>query len=159
MDPGSDQAVFLAAEDARFYEHEGLNYIGMLRAIVKNLRARRTYSARGKHDYSAGREEPLAVTRSHLRAQDPRNHLGATFEQSLSKDEILALYLNHIYLGHGRYGVEEAARYYFGKHASELDLSESAALAGMVAAPERISPRRDMNRALERRRFVLQQMQ
>src|SRR5690606_15597158 len=79
-------------------------------------------------------------------------------EQSLSKDDILWLYLNHIYLGHGRHGIEEAARYYFGKHASELMLDEAATLAGLVASPERYSPRKNPQLALKRRRFVLDQM-
>ncbi len=78
--------------------------------------------------------------------------------QKLTKDEIFGLYLNHIYLGHGRYGLEEAARYYYGKKARELDLEEAATLAGLVAAPERYSPRRDETRSLARRHFVLDQM-
>jgi penicillin-binding protein 1A len=84
--------------------------------------------------------------------------LARRLEQSLTKDEIFGLYLNHIYLGHGRYGIEEAARYYFAKKARELDLEEAATLAGLVAAPERYSPRHDAGRALARRRFVLDQM-
>ena len=156
--PAQTKLCFLAAEDARFYEHEGLNYIGMLRAIVKNLRARHTVQGGSTITQQVVKNLWLSPDRTFAR-KIRETILARRLEQSLSKDEILALYLNHIYLGHGRYGVEEAARYYFGKHASELDLSESAALAGLVAAPERISPRRDMNRALERRRFVLQQMQ
>ena len=156
--PAQTKLCFLAAEDARFYEHEGLNYIGMLRAIVKNLRARHTVQGGSTITQQVVKNLWLSPDRTFAR-KIRETILARRLEQSLSKDEILALYLNHIYLGHGRYGVEEAARYYFGKHASELDLSESAALAGMVAAPERISPRRDMNRALDRRRFVLQQMQ
>ena len=65
-------------------------------------------------------------------------------EHELSKDEILSLYLNQIYLGHGRYGVEEASRYYFGKRVRELDVAEAATLSGLVASPERYSPRRDV---------------
>jgi len=156
--PAHTKLSFLAAEDARFYEHEGLNYFGMLRAIAKNLRARHTRQGGSTITQQVVKNLWLSPDRTFAR-KIRETILARRLEQSLSKDEILGLYLNHIYLGHGRYGVEEAARYYFGKHASELDLSESAALAGMVAAPERFSPRRDMNRALERRRFVLTQMQ
>jgi penicillin-binding protein 1A len=155
--PAHTKLSFLAAEDARFYEHEGLNYVGMLRAIVKNLRAGHTVQGGSTITQQVVKNLWLSPDRTFAR-KIRETILARRLEQSLSKDEILGLYLNHIYLGHGRYGVEEAARYYFGKHASELDLSESAALAGLVAAPERFSPRRDMNRALERRRFVLMQM-
>jgi penicillin-binding protein 1A len=156
--PAHTKLSFLAAEDARFYEHEGLNYIGMLRAIFKNLRARHTKQGGSTITQQVVKNLWLSPDRTFAR-KIRETILARRLEQSLSKDEILGLYLNHIYLGHGRYGVEEAARYYFGKHASELDLSDSAALAGLVAAPERFSPRRDMNRSLERRRFVLTQMQ
>ena len=149
---------FLAAEDAHFYEHEGLNYLGMLRAIVKNLRAGHTVQGGSTITQQVVKNLWLSPDRTMAR-KIQETILATRLEQSLSKDEILSLYLNHIYLGHGRYGVEEAARYYFGKHASDLDLSESALLAGLVAAPERFSPRRDLARAMDRRRFVLTQMQ
>jgi penicillin-binding protein 1A len=156
--PAHTKLCFLAAEDAHFYEHEGLNYIGMLRAIVKNLRARHTKQGGSTITQQVVKNLWLSPDRTFAR-KIRETILARRLEQSLTKDEILGLYLNHIYLGHGRYEVEEAARYYFGKHAAELDLAESAALAGLVAAPERFSPRRDMNRSMERRRFVLNQMQ
>ena len=84
--------------------------------------------------------------------------LARRLEQHLTKDEIFALYLNHIYLGHGRYGVEEAARYYFGKSTKDLGLVEAAALAGLVASPERYSPRRGPEKNKKRREYVLGQM-
>jgi penicillin-binding protein 1A len=156
--PAHTKLCFLAAEDAHFYEHEGLNYVGMLRAIVRNLRAGRTVQGGSTITQQVVKNLWLSPDRTVARKVQ-ETILARRLEQSLSKDEILGLYLNHIYLGHGRFGVEEAARYYFGKRASELDLSESAALAGLVAAPERFSPRRDMGRSMERRRFVLAQMQ
>ncbi len=156
--PAHTKLCFLAAEDARFYEHEGLNYVGMLRAIIKNLRAGRTVQGGSTITQQVVKNLWLSPDRTVAR-KIQETILARRLEQSLSKDEILGLYLNHIYLGHGRYGVQEAARYYFGKHASELDLSESAVLAGLVAAPERFSPRRDIGRSMERRRFVLAQMQ
>ena len=156
--PPYTKLCFLAAEDAHFYEHEGLNYLGMLRAIVKNLRAGKTVQGGSTITQQVVKNLWLSPDRTMAR-KIQETILATRLEQSLSKDEILALYLNHIYLGHGRYGVEEAARYYFGKHAAELNLAESALLAGLVAAPERFSPRRDLSRSLDRRHFVLTQMQ
>jgi penicillin-binding protein 1A len=155
--PGHTKLAFLAAEDAHFYEHEGLNYLGMLRAMLVNLRAGRTVQGGSTITQQVIKNVLLVSERTYSR-KIQETILARRLEQSLSKDEILGLYLNHIYLGHGRYGIEEAARLYFGKHASELGLSESALLAGIVASPERFSPRRDTVRALERRRFVLTQM-
>lgn len=155
--PSHTKLAFLAAEDARFYEHEGLNYLGMLRALVANLRAGHTVQGGSTITQQVVKNVLLASERTYSR-KIQETILARRLEQSLSKDEIFGLYLNHIYLGHGRYGIEEAARVYFGKHATELDLAESATLAGIVASPERFSPRRDANRALERRRFVLGQM-
>src|ERR1700690_1143904 len=156
--PAHTKLSFLAAEDAHFYEHEGLNYLGMLRAIVKNLRAGHT--VQGGSTITQQVVKNLWLSPDRTMARKIKETIMATrLEQTLCKGEILSLYLNPIYLGHGRYGVEEAARYYFGKHAGELNLAESALLAGLVAAPERFSPRRDMTRATERRRFVLTQVQ
>src|SRR6185295_8224772 len=84
--------------------------------------------------------------------------LARQLEQQISKDEILELYLNHIYFGHGRYGVEEAARLYFNKSIREVTLGEAALLAGIIKGPEVYSPRISMTRAQERQRYVLDQM-
>ena len=111
--PAHTKLCFLAAEDAHFYEHEGLNYLGMLRAIAKNLRAGRT--VQGGSTITQQVVKNLWLSHDRTMARKIQETILATrLEQSLSKNEILALYLNHIYLGHGRYGVEEAARYYFG---------------------------------------------
>ena len=156
--PTTTKLCFLAAEDAHFYEHEGLNYLGMVRAILRNVRAGKTLQ--GGSTITQQVVKNLWLSPDRTMARKIKETIFATrLEQSLSKDQILGLYLNHIYLGHGRYGVQEAARYYFGKQASELNLAESALLAGLVASPERFSPRKDLQRALERRRFVLSQME
>ncbi len=153
----SAKRAFLAAEDASFYEHEGLNYLGMLRALYANLRAGHTVQGGSTITQQVVKNVLLDSERSYRR-KIREAVLALRLEQSLSKDEIFWLYLNHIYQGHGRYGIEEAARYYFGKHASELALGEAAVLAGLVAAPERYSPRRDAEKALARRTYVLDQM-
>jgi len=155
--PIHTRLAFLAAEDARFYEHEGLNYLGVLRAVVANVRAGRMVQG-GSTITQQVVKNVLLVPERTLTRKIEEAILARRLEQSLTKDEILHLYLNHIYLGHGRYGIEEAARLYYGKSARELDLAESALLAGIVASPERFSPRRDPKRALARRHFVLDQM-
>ena len=155
--PRHVKLAFLAAEDASFYEHQGLDYLGMVRALVVNLRAGRSKQGASTITQQVIKNVVLGPERSYER-KIKETILARRLEQSLTKDEIFALYLNHIYLGHGRYGIEEAARYYFGKKAKEIDLEEGASLAGLVASPERYSPRHDAEKSLVRRRFVLDQM-
>jgi penicillin-binding protein 1A len=164
--PAHTKLAVLAAEDARFYEHEGLNYLGLLRALIVDLRQGRF--AQGASTITQQVVKNILLNPSgsperrgsaaHLRRKIQDMILALRLEQNLTKDEIFSLYLNHIQFGDGRYGIEEAARYYFGKHASELDLAESAMIAGIVQSPQRLSPRRHMDRALSRRRYVLEQM-
>jgi penicillin-binding protein 1A len=164
--PPHTKLAFLAAEDARFYEHEGLNYLGLLRAAVVDLRQGR--AAQGASTITQQVAKTILLNPSgaperrgsaaHWRRKIQDMILALRIEQNLTKDEIFNLYLNHIQFGDGRYGIEEAARYYFGKHASELDLAESAMLAGIVQSPQRLTPRRHMERALGRRKYVLEQM-
>lgn len=155
--PSHAKLAFLAAEDATFYEHEGLNYLGMLRALAANVRSGATRQGGSTITQQVVKNVLLDPERTYRR-KIRETILSRQLEQSLTKDEILSLYLNHIYLGHGRYGIEEAARHYFGKRASALDLPEAALLAGIVAAPERFSPRKYPERGLERRKYVLGQM-
>lgn len=155
--PDNAKLAFLAAEDATFYEHKGLDYLGMLRALLANLRAGATRQGGSTITQQVVKNVLLDPERT-LRRKIRETILARRLEEHLTKDEILNLYLNHIYLGHGRYGIEEAARYYFGKKARALELPESALLAGLVASPERFSPRKSPERALERRRYVLGQM-
>jgi penicillin-binding protein 1A len=155
--PPHVKLAVLAAEDAAFYEHEGLNYWGVLRALAVNLRAGRTVQGGSTITQQVVKNIVLDPERS-LARKIREAILATRLEEQVSKDEILELYLNHIYFGHGRYGIEEAARYYFGKHARELSLGEAAMLAGLVASPESYSPRHDMNRAAARKAFVLGQM-
>lgn len=155
--PSHVKHAFLAAEDAHFYQHEGLNYLGMVRALWVNLRAGKVSQGGSTITQQVVKNVLLDSERSYRR-KIRETLLAHRLEQHLSKDQILGLYLNHIYLGHGRWGVEEAAVYYFGKHVDELDIAEGALLAGIVASPERFTPRRSEERALERRRYVLGQM-
>jgi len=155
--PGHVKLAFLAAEDASFYEHEGRDYTGMSRAMLANLRAGSTRQGASTITQQVVKNLFLSPERTYER-KIKETILARRLEKQLSKDEIFSLYLNHIYLGHGRYGVKEAARYYFAKPETALDLAEAATLAGIVAAPERFSPRADAEKALVRRRYVLRQM-
>lgn len=155
--PDPVKAAFLAAEDAHFYEHGGLNYLGLLRAIATNVRAGRLRQGGSTITQQVVKNVLLDSERS-LERKVKETILAYRLEQELSKDQILSLYLNHIYLGHGRYGVEEAARYYFGKGIAEVDVGEAATLAGIVASPENYSPRKSEDLAKKRRHFVLGQM-
>jgi penicillin-binding protein 1A len=147
----------LAAEDADFYRHEGLDYLGMLRALWVNLRS----SSARQGGSTITQQVVKNVLLSPERTFDRKARevlLARRIEQELQKDEILELYLNHIYFGHGRYGVEEASRYYFGKSASALSLAEAALVAGLAKGPSIYSPRVDPVRAKARRDAVLDQM-
>jgi len=156
--PDHTKLAILAAEDAHFYEHEGLNYLGLLRAGYALVRHAGTITQGGSTITQQVVKNILLDQRQTFKRKAQDMILAHRLEQSLTKDEIFGLYLNHIALGHGRYGIEEASRYYFGKHASELDLAESALIAGIVQSPQRLSPRTHMDRALVRRKYVLDQM-
>jgi len=149
--------AILAAEDAHFYEHGGIRLQSLVRALRANLRAGR--KVQGGSTITQQVAEDVLLGHSRAYSQKIREWILAyRLERELGKDEILGLYLNNIYLGHGRYGVEEAARYYFGKHAATLDAAEAALLGGIIANPERYSPRRAPELALARRAYVLRQM-
>ncbi len=155
--PAHVKLAVLAAEDAHFYEHGPLNYWGMVRALLVNLRAGRTRQGGSTITQQVVKNTLLDPERTYRR-KIREALLAHRLEQELTKDEILELYLNHIYFGHGRYGIEEAARDNFGKSAKDLTIAEAALLAGLPAGPETYSPRRDLKKALARREWVLGQM-
>ncbi len=148
--------AILAAEDADFYRHQGLDYMGMVRALYYAIRHDRV---QGASTITQQVVKNLVLTpEKSLKRKVQEIMLSRRLEQYLAKDDILYIYLNQIYFGHGNYGVEEASRFYFGKRAAELTLAESALLAGVVQSPERHSPRKHPERARARRRYVLEQM-
>ena len=155
--PAQMKLAALAAEDAGFYEHAGLNYLGLLRAVAVNLRGGRL--RQGGSTITQQVIKNVLLTQERTMDRKMREMiLTRQVEAELSKDEILELYLNHIYFGHGRYGVEEAARVYFGKSIRDVTLGEAALLAGIIKGPEVFSPRINLTRALDRQHFVLAQM-
>jgi len=148
----------LAAEDAGFYEHEGLNYFGILRAFLVNVRARSTRQGGSTITQQVVKNLLLGTNERTFARKVREALLARRLEHELSKDEILDLYLNNIYFGRGRYGIEEAARDDFGKGARSLTIEEAALLAGRIANPHEYHPRTNMSMALMRRAHVLDQM-
>ena len=149
--------ALIAAEDANFYRHEGLDFFGILRAMLKNIRAGEIVQGGSTITQQVVKSLLLTPERS-WRRKIREAILANRLERSLSKDEILYLYLNQIYFGHGAYGVQMAAQSYFGHDVSEVDLAEAALLAGLPQAPSRYSPARHPERARERQRYVLARM-
>lgn len=149
--------AFIAAEDNKFWTHSGVDYWGMFRAFVANLRAGHTKQGASTITQQVVKTFLLTPERT-FRRKIQEIILARRLESSLTKQEIMALYMNQIYFGHGRYGVEEAARFYFGKRVGQLNLGEAAMLAGLPQSPENISPRKNPKRAKERQTYVLNQL-
>jgi len=147
----------LAAEDARFYQHEGVNYLAILRCAAKGL-LRGGVACGGSTITQQVVKTFLLPTEWRVKRKVKELVLAPRLERNLSKDEILYLYLNQIYLGHRRYGVEEASRFYFGKSVRDLSVGEAAVLAGLVQSPERLSPVKHPEAARSRQRYVLRRM-
>lgn len=149
--------AFLAAEDERFYEHGGVDLPGIFRALLKNLQAGEIVQGGSTITQQVVKSLLLTPERSWIR-KIKEAILAYRIDQTLTKDEVLYLYLNQIYFGSGAYGVEAAARTYFDKHVWQLDLAESALLAGLPKAPSRFSPHQNIPMARNRQRYVLQRM-
>ncbi|MFO7717922.1 MAG: PBP1A family penicillin-binding protein [Desulfohalobium sp.] len=149
--------AFLAAEDSEFYSHEGVDLFGIMRAAWKNFQAGEIVQGGSTITQQVIKSMLLSSERSYQRKLKEAI-LAYRLEKNLEKDEILTIYLNEIYLGAGAYGVEAAARAYFGKHASELNLPEAALLAGLPKAPSAYNPLEHPQRARQRQRYVLQRM-
>ncbi|MCR6646540.1 MAG: PBP1A family penicillin-binding protein [Terricaulis sp.] len=149
--------AFLAIEDRRFYEHEGVDRVAVLRALFINLRAGET--VQGGSTISQQLARNLFLTpRQTINRKLREMVLASRIERRLTKDEILELYLNRVYLGDQAYGVDAAARRFFGKPANELTLAEAAMLAGLPKAPSRSAPTENFERATARQRIVLDAM-
>jgi penicillin-binding protein 1A len=149
--------AFVSAEDANFYSHKGIDYFGIMRAALKNI-----ISMSRKEGASTITQQ---VTKSMLLTPEKKFSrkikeaiLAMRLEDKLSKDEILYLYLNQIYLGAGSYGVQAAAEAYFGKNVDQLNLGEIAMMAGLPKAPNTYSPIKHLDRARERQGYVLERM-
>lgn len=149
--------AFVATEDARFYEHEGIDLYSIMRAFFKNLEAGTIVQGGSTITQQVAKSFFLTPERSYTRKLKEAI-LAYRIDRHFTKDEILFLYLNQIYLGHGAYGVEAAAQNYFGKSAEKLTIGESAMLAGLPRAPSWYSPHRHFERARQRQIYVLNRM-
>ncbi len=149
--------AFLAAEDARFFSHTGVDWTGVLRAAIQNIKEGKIVSGASTITQQVTRHFLLNRQEKYTR-KIREALLSFRLEKCLTKEEILELYLNEIYLGRGSYGVESAARTYFGKPTVELSNAEAALLAGLVHKPSYYSPTRNPKRAIERRNHILKLM-
>lgn len=150
--------AFVAIEDRRFRDHIGLDPIGLLRAASEDALAGRI--VQGGSTLTQQLAKNLFLTRERTFKRKMQEALLALYlESRYSKDQILTLYLNRVYFGAGVYGIEAAAQRFFGKHASELTLTEAAMLAGSVKAPARFNPLADPDASRRRANVVLDAMQ
>ena len=149
--------AFISAEDDRFFEHPGINVLSIVRAGIANFRAGHVVQGGSTITQQVAKSLLLTPERSFDR-KIKEVILASRIERNLTKQQILYLYLNQIYLGHGAYGVQAASRTYFRKDVSEISLAEAALLAGMPQAPGKYSPLLNPKRAKERQLYVLKRM-
>ncbi|MFA4909966.1 MAG: PBP1A family penicillin-binding protein [Desulfobacteria bacterium] len=149
--------AFISAEDSDFYKHKGISPVSIIRAFLKNILAGRIVQGGSTITQQVTKYFLLSSEKSFSR-KIKEAILAYRVENELSKENILFLYLNQIYLGHGAYGVESAAQNYFGKHVEDLNLSEAAMLAGLPRAPSKYSPFVNSKGAKERQAYVLKRM-
>ncbi len=149
--------AFVASEDSRFYQHQGLDIQGIFRAIFKNVEAGHIVQGGSTITQQVAKMMYLSPEKKYTRKLKEAI-LAYKIDNYLSKDEILNLYLNQIYLGHGTYGIESAALGYFGKSAKYLSLPEAAMLAGLPKAPNTYSPFLHYEKAKQRQIYVLTRM-
>jgi len=149
--------AFIAAEDSNFYHHKGVDVLGIARAAIANFTAGSVVQGGSTITQQVVKSLLLSPEKSYER-KAKEILLSLRLERQLTKDEILYLYLNLIYLGNSAYGVGAAAQEYFGKDVADLDLAEAALLAGLPQAPSRYSPVRHWDRAKYRQRYVLERM-
>ena len=147
----------VAAEDAEYFHHDGIDYRGMVRAFIENVLRGRTAQGGSTITQQVVKTFLLSPERT-MRRKVQEIILARQLSQKFTKEEVLGLYLNQIYYGHGRYGCEEAARYFFGKSVRDINVAEAALLAGLPQSPERLSPRKHPEAAKTRQRYVLGRM-
>ncbi len=149
--------ALLAREDTRFYEHGGIDWRGVARAVFRDITSGSAKEGASSITQQLARNSlPLGghtLSRKLLEAM-----VAIRIERELTKDQILELYVNRIYFGSGCYGIETASQAYFGKDAAKLDLSEAAVLAGLIRSPNRFSPLKNPKGAIEQRDTVLGRM-
>ncbi|MFQ5566873.1 MAG: transglycosylase domain-containing protein [Paracoccaceae bacterium] len=148
----------IAAEDRRYYSHFGIDPLGIVRAIIANLRAGRLVQGGSTLTQQVAKNVFLTAERSYERKLKELP-MALALELKYSKDQILAIYLNRVYLGAGTYGFEAASQRYFGKSARVLNPAEAAMLAGLLRAPSRYAPTNDLGRAQGRASVIIRAME
>jgi penicillin-binding protein 2A len=148
----------IATEDQRFYKHNGINYFGIMKAFFKNMVSGDIVAGGSTVTQQLAKNAFLTHERTYTR-KVKELILTKKIERTYTKDEIMERYLNQIYFGEGAWGIQRAAKIYFGKEASELTLSESAMLAGLIKAPSILSPFKNMEKSIQRRNLVLALME
>lgn len=154
--PEHTQKAFIAIEDNRFYEHMGVDFRGTARAVVSTLSGR---EVQGGSTITQQLAKNAFLTQERTITRKVKEaFLARELEKRYTKDEILEMYLNHIYFGQGAYGVESAARYYFNKEAKDLNIAESATLAAIPKSPNYFNPFENPKASKERQELVIDQM-
>lgn len=149
--------AFVAAEDGRFYDHPGLDLFSVLRALINNVREGKRGQGGSTITQQVAKSLLLTPEKTYIRKLREAI-LAWRIDKLLTKEEILFIYLNQIYLGEGAHGVEAAAQTYFGKSARDLSLAEVSIIAGLPQAPSKYSPMRHFKRAVARQKYVLNRM-
>ncbi len=149
--------AFLAAEDSKFFEHEGINYTSIFRALYKDLMAGKIVQGGSTITQQVAKSFFLSPERK-ISRKIREAIMAFRIEKNLTKDEILNLYLNQIYFGNGSYGVQTAAETYFGKNVGELDIAESALLAGLPKGPSKYNPYSNFELSKKRQKFIIGRM-
>ena len=154
--PDHTQKAFIAIEDNRFYDHLGVDFRGTARAVVSTLSGR---EVQGGSTITQQLAKNAFLTQERTITRKVKEaFLARELEKRYTKDEILEMYLNHIYFGQGAYGVESAARYYFNKEAKDLNIAESATLAAIPKSPNYFNPFENPKASKERQELVIDQM-
>lgn len=155
--PNIAQKAFISAEDARFYEHIGVDFIRIIGAAIEDIKS-------GSYVQGASTISQQLIKLSHLSAEKTFDRkieeaiMSYCMEQQFNKDDILEMYLNYVYFGNGCYGIEAAAMGYFNIHASELDSSQAALLAGILKSPKNYAPHVNYEASMKRRDNILNLM-
>lgn len=151
------QHAFVSSEDSRFYQHKGFDIKSIFRAMFKNIEAGAIVQGGSTITQQVAKMMYLSPEKKYIRKLKEAI-LAYKIDKYLAKDQIIGLYLNQIYLGHGTYGIESASQMYFGKSSTDLNLPEAALLAGLPKAPSTYSPFLAFDRAKQRQLYVLNRM-
>lgn len=148
----------ISIEDRRFYEHNGIDYIGIIRAAYKNFTAGSVVQG-GSTITQQLAKITLLTPEQTLKRKLKEVAIASQIEREYTKDEIMEMYLNQIYFGHGAWGIQNASKVYFGKEVEKINLSEAALLAGLIHAPSALDPYKNYDAAKKRQKVVLKQME